>query len=505
MRRRWPLRRQLAVIVVVMTVAAVLVIGTVSVITQRTGLINRLDDQLQITLDAASRDALPNPVPPWSGSAPEGAAEPAPNWQEGPEVGPQLGGLTVVADASRPVAAQQIRAEYVDPETGEVHDLDDDQVHRLLAEAGTAAAPTTVDLGEEGTFRVSARTVEESITVVAGQSMAQVDRTVGEQVTVFALVAAATLSITLAITLTLIRRGLRPLRRLSQVSGQVAATPLASGEVSLQRVPEAVTDSSTEIGQVGEAFNTMLAHVENALQTRESSEQRLRQFIADASHELRTPLAAVSGYAELAHGAVEAPGQQAQGQQHTVKDSLLRIRSASSRMSLMVEDLLLLARLDAGVPLRSEPVPLAGLLAEACSDAQVTSGDHRWVLDLPEDAAEVTVTGDPDRLYQVLANLLTNARSHTPAGTEVTLSLSAGQDWTEVIVHDDGPGIENSRIGRIFDRFYRGDPSRGQAAGSSGLGLAIVKAIVSAHGGQVSVSSRPGSTSFLVRLPRRRG
>ncbi len=292
----------------------------------------------------------------------------------------------------------------------------------------------------------------------------------------------------------------------------MTALPLESGEVSLPAgVPD--TDPATETGQVGIAFNRMLGHVETALRRRAASESRLRRFAADASHELRTPLAAIRGYAELA---LRHPGDSPE----TVTHALDRVLSESTRMSVLVDDLLLLARLDAGRPLSSEPVDMTRLAIDATSDAQVARPGHRWVLELPDDPE--LVLGDEHRLRQVLGNLLSNAGRHTPDGTTVTVRVSgalpAGEpgSGTESVSHgtlppaprlvisvtDDGPGIPAALLPDLFERFTRADSSRTHAtdASSTGLGLAIVDAVVTAHHGAVLVTSRPGMTRFTIVL-----
>jgi two-component system OmpR family sensor kinase len=267
-------------------------------------------------------------------------------------------------------------------------------------------------------------------------------------------------------------------------------------------VPDA--NPRTEVGQVGAAFNRMLGHVESALARREASESRLRSFAADASHELRTPLAAIRGYAELAR---RHPGPLPDDIAH----ALGRVESESARMSELVDELLLLARLDAGRPLASEPVDLTRLVLDVTSDARVASADHRWQLELPEEP--VLVRGDELRLHQVLANLLSNAARHTPPGTNVTVALRSGPAGAAgagvaggagvaiISVTDDGPGIPPELQPDVFERFVRGDSSRSRAAGSSGLGLAIVHAVTVAHGGTADVVSRPGETRFTIMLP----
>jgi two-component system OmpR family sensor kinase len=289
-----------------------------------------------------------------------------------------------------------------------------------------------------------------------------------------------------------VRWSLRPLRRVAATAASVSELPLESGEVALpDRVPD--TDRRTEVGQVGAALNRMLTHVEAALTQRHASEQRLRRFAADASHELRTPVAAIRGHAELA---LRHPGQVPPG----VTRALDRISGESARMGGMVDDLLLLARLDAGRPLASEPVDLTRLVLDAVDDARAAGPDHRWNLDLPEEP--VTVTGDGLRLQQITGNLLANARVHTPPGTRVTVGLRQDEAGTRLTVEDDGPGVPADIRDSVFERFARADYGRSGTNGhGAGLGLAIVTAVAAAHGGSVALRSRPGATVFTVTLP----
>jgi two-component system, OmpR family, sensor kinase len=318
---------------------------------------------------------------------------------------------------------------------------------------------------------------------------------------------------------------LRPLRRVAVTASQVAELPLESGAVELPAgVPD--TDPRTETGQVGAAFNRMLGHMQTALARRNASETRLRRFAADASHELRTPLASIRGYAELA---LRHPGDAPE----TVTHALGRVLSESTRMTVLVDDLLLLARLDAGRPLGREPVDMSRVAIDAASDARVARPGHRWVLDLPDDP--VVVHGDEHRLQQVLVNLLSNAGRHTPEGTTVTVKVSTDDLPAEELpdgeaaasfpsgsaltvrrgtlpppprmvltVTDNGPGIAPDLVPDLFERFTRADTARSHAgdAPSTGLGLAIVDAVVTAHHGTVTAASRPGMTRFTIVLPR---
>ncbi|HTZ43024.1 MAG TPA: HAMP domain-containing sensor histidine kinase [Jatrophihabitans sp.] len=289
----------------------------------------------------------------------------------------------------------------------------------------------------------------------------------------------------------IVRLALRPLRRVTATASRVAEMNLEEGEVAVhERVPDA--NPRTEVGQVGVALNRMLANVTDALNARHRSETRVRQFVADASHELRTPLAAIRGYAELTRRSREiAPPD--------IAHAMSRVESEAGRMTTLVEDLLLLARLDAGRPLDRAEVDLTRMAVDALSDAHAAGPDHSWRLELPDDP--VLVQGDGPRLHQVVANLLANARTHTPPGTTVTLSLATAADQVLLSVADDGPGIPAALMPEIFQRFSRGEESRSRKAGSTGLGLAIVAAVVAAHGGRIEVRSLPGDTRFTVTLP----
>jgi two-component system, OmpR family, sensor kinase len=372
----------------------------------------------------------------------------------------------------------------------------------------------------DGDYRLTKIQISSSEILVTGLPLATVQGTLNDVANTEHVVFAAVLLLVLVAGTAMVQLSLRPLRRVAATATKVTELPLDSGEVTL---PAGVPDSDprTEVGRVGAAFNRMLFHVERALGRRAASEARLRRFAADASHELRTPLSAIRGYAELA---LRHPGPVPEDVTHALR----RVESESARMTVLVDDLLLLARLDAGRPLEREPVDLSRLAIETTSDAQVARGDHRWRLELPDEP--VLVDGDEYRLHQVLANLLSNAGKHTPPGSTVRVALTlgdataspelpAGTSGTAVVqrgvappgpraelsITDDGPGISAELLPELFERFTRGEAGRARdasAAGkSTGLGLAIVDAVVAAHGGAIIVTSHPGMTRFAILLP----
>jgi two-component system OmpR family sensor kinase len=354
-------------------------------------------------------------------------------------------------------------------------------------------SPVTLNLDGLGRYRVVAASSRSGgDVIVTGLSMSNVDATMVRMLIILGIVTVIALAAATTAGLAIIRRALAPLRRVAQTASKVADLPLARGEVELPvRVPESDANPQTEVGQLGSALNRMLDHIADALSARQASETRVRQFVADASHELRTPLAAIRGYTELT--------QRMGDDREAVAHAMSRVASETERITRLVEDLLLLARLDSGRPLERESVDLSRLAVDAVSDAHVAGPDHQWELDLPEEP--VVVTGDAARLHQVLTNLLANARVHTAAGTVVTTRLSTEPAHTVLQVIDNGPGIPAALQTEVFGRFARGDCSRSRKGGSTGLGLAIVSAVVRAHNGTITVSSSPGHTEFTVRLP----
>ncbi len=354
--------------------------------------------------------------------------------------------------------------------------------------------PHTLRVPGLGEYRVeSAAAVADGTITLVGLSTAGTEDTLSTLLWVEVSVAAAGLVAAGLAGAALVRIALEPLRRVAATATRVSELPLHRGEVALhERVPDDGTDPRTEVGQVGAALNRMLGHVGSALHARQESETRVRRFVADASHELRTPLASIRGYAELTRRGREPVGPD-------TRHALGRIESEAARMTTLVEDLLLLARLDAGRPVERAEIDLSPLVVDAVSDARAAGRDHVWRLDLPDDPA--LLHGDAPRVQQVLANLLANARTHTPPGTTVTARVRRGLGTVLLEVEDDGPGIPPDLQAHVFERFARGDASRSRVAGSTGLGLAIVASVVTAHGGRVTVESEPGRTVFQVLLP----
>jgi two-component system, OmpR family, sensor kinase len=477
------LRARLVALVLVLLTAVTLVVGVVTVVELHRSLVDGVDRQLT---SAAGRSRT-NDARPGFGQLPPSRQHDDDDHGHGPGFLGAPG--TAVGTLGAAVEDGSVEAAVVGPR-GEAQPVTA-AAEGQLARLSVTGEPRTYALDGLGDYRVLARGRGDGRVLVTGLPLTGVEQTV----TRLALVVAGSVGVLLLVAGVgggvVVRRTLRPLQQVAATAAQVARTPLARGQVSLDvRVPEA--DPRTEVGQVSSAVNAMIGHVERSLAVREASEQRVRGFVADASHELRTPLAAIRGYAELTRRSGEAVPDD-------VARALDRVESEAARMTVLVEDLLLLARLDSGRPVESAPVDLPQVVVDALTDAQVAGPTHRWSLSLPDEA--VVVNGDDQRLHQVVANLLANARTHTPAGTAVTAVVRSTGDEAEVEVVDEGPGIPADVLPTVFERFVRGESSRSRTHGSTGLGLAIVASIVAAHEGSVDVDSRPGRTAFRVRLP----
>jgi two-component system OmpR family sensor kinase len=488
--RRWLARRTLrgrliAGLLALLAVACAAV-GLVTYLALHSALLNQLDTQLT----AASQRyeaCLHGPPPGHDGDHDNGPAPSSRGMNTPQGCAEQQAGQTFSAQIRNGVLTDNYVADgYCDLSTGD---------KAVLTAMPAGDQPFSADLTNLGDYRLLASPgPAPGVIYLSGLPLAPVNTTLREVEIALAAVFASVLLLTGVLGTGFVRLSLRPLRRVAATATRVTELPLASGEVALpERVPDA--DPRTEVGQVGSAFNRMLGHVEAALARRAASESRLRRFAADASHELSTPLAAIRGYAELAR---RHPGPVPEDIAH----ALSRVESESSRMSVLVDELLLLAQLDAGRPLAKEPVDLTRLAIDATSDARAASNGHRWLLDLPDEP--VQVLGDEHRLHQVLANLMSNAAKHTPPGTKVTVTVAPGEGpgTVRLSVTDDGPGIPENLQPALFERFVRGDSARSNAGASTGLGLAIVQAVTTAHGGTVTVASRPGQTTFAITLPR---
>jgi two-component system OmpR family sensor kinase len=324
--------------------------------------------------------------------------------------------------------------------------------------------------------------------LVVGKSLDDVNRTFNQIVLAEVLTAVAVLAALAVVAYWVLRQGVRPLDEIAD-----AADAITEGDLS-RRVSHPAPN--TEAGRVGIAFNRMLTQIEDDIRQREESEQRLKRFVADASHELRTPLTSVRGYAELwrqggLHGEAD------------LADAMTRIERESARMGRLVEDLLLLARLDEGIPLQRVPVDLSQIAEDVAADARVVDPDRPITVDAPQP---VVVIGDDDRLRQAVGNLVTNARTHTSPGAPVHVHVRTERDEALLMVRDEGPGMDAETASHVFERFYRADVSRGRAQGGAGLGLSIVAAVVRTLGGSVAVDTAPGrGATFAIRLPLAKG
>ncbi len=484
--RTWTLRRRLIVVVAVLGTGLCVAVGAGTLIALRDFLIGQLDNQV---FDAQSRSMAfyemgPPPFLRFSG--------PGPMFLDGP--GQSAGTVgAVIADPGQGQAAVVLTS-------GDRRSVSAAALTQLqqVPEGQTVS----VDLDGLGPYRLVAEFANDEV-VVSGLPLSGVQQTLRSVSWMIGGFSALALAAAIAAGTVMIRRELLPLSRMSEAAQHVARLPLHKGDVQLpaQIEPVDADTAHTEVGRLGTALNSMVDRVADGLATRHASETRVRQFVADASHELRTPLASIQGYTEVARRLVSGlPDDTTDALRDDLVYALTRVHAESRRMGQLVEDMLLLARLDAGRPLAHDEVDLSQLVIDAVSDAHMAGPEHRWALDLPDDP--VVVVGDRPRLQQVLTNLLSNARVHTPAGTTVVTALAGtlGGSVT-LVVSDDGPGIPATVLPEIFERFARGDESRSRAAGSTGLGLAIAQAVAKAHGGTITVRSDTTGAAFTVTLP----
>jgi two-component system, OmpR family, sensor kinase len=482
---RGTLARKLLLRVVALVAAAAVLLSLLTTLATRQLLVGQLDRQLESAmgrqLDYRGRYGGPNGDPP-------------------PGRGLGVRGQPIGTLTAELSATEDAEIEVLQPNRDDVR-LPSEEFNQLVGQLESVPVdgrPVSISLeGGLGRYRLTAET-RGSATVVVGLPLRDVDAFLVELVGLEAILALLAVAGAVVGARAVVARSLRPLNRVAATAQQVSQLKLDRGEVALAvRVPPADADPTSEVGRVGQAFNHMLNNVEEALAARQASETKVRQFVADASHELRNPLAAIRGYAELTRrNRSELPDDAAY--------AMSRVESEADRMSHLVEDLLLLARLDAGPNLDRQPVDLTEVVVNAVSDARAAGPDHAWRLSVPNDP--VVALADRNQMHQVLTNLLANARTHTPPGTSVETAVEVEGDEAVIAVTDNGPGIPADIQPRVFERFTRADVSRvrtpGASAGkSTGLGLAIVAAVVEAHHGRVAVSSVPGNTRFTVTVP----
>jgi two-component system OmpR family sensor kinase len=473
------LRVRLTAALVILVALGLLVSDVATYTALRSYLVNRVDQQLR-TSPRAVLFALSQPGLQDGGPGPGGD-------QMLPE-----GTYGVIMSASGAVVGEPVVFDY-----GGTAPSPPDLPTNVSA--GTAQEPSFFDMDAVGNgagYRAAGYRLTNGSTLVVAIPLTEVSNTLRRFLIIAGAVTLAVLATMAVLSLFTVRRGLHPLQRI-----ETTAEAIAAGDLS-RRVEE--TDPRTEVGRLGASLNVMLGRIEEAMDERRASEEALRRFLADASHELRTPLTSIRGYAELfRRGAADDPTDTAL--------AMRRIEQEGERMGVLVEDLLFLARAGQGRPIAHEPVDLVRVATDAVHDARAVDPTREIELDAPVD---LNVSGDDGRLRQVVANLLSNALTHTPTGTPVAVRLGTDDGWAEIEVSDRGPGLTADEAAHVFEPFYRADPARGRVRTDdgaedepgtgvgTGLGLAIVAAIAEAHGGDVGVTSEPeNGAAFRVRLP----
>lgn len=494
---RTPLRVRLVAAVVLLVMAALVGSGAAATATMRSYLVGRVDEQLASVSDHPG-DGLPDTP---------GGDRNAHDADHGGGALPSAFVVEVTDASGTPVYGPTSNLLYSGEPLPRLP-------HLTTTDAGPGATRsfTVGAVSGDTQWRVLAKPVlladGTTGTLLVAQSLADVQNTINRLTMLLLVIGGATVLVLAGAGFLVVRASLRPLREVERSAARIAA-----GDLS-HRIPAA--DPGTEVGRLSAALNVMLGEIETAFAQRAASEaaarhseermryseaaarqseERMRRFVADASHELRSPLTSIRGFAELyRHGAVREPDE--------VGRVMHRIEDEAKRMGLLVEDLLLLARLDQERPLAQAPVDLLALAADAVDDARAVAPDRRIALDVGGTDPPPVVLGDEARLRQVLANLVGNALRHTPPGTPVTVQVTTGGCVARLVVADAGPGMSAEDAARVFERFYRADRARGRAAGSTGLGLAIVAALVAGHGGAVHVQTAPGAGArFVIELP----
>lgn len=475
LRERTSLRTQLVVVVLLLSAVTVVSVSVATALLLRTQLMEQVDEELwqsaRPVVEGLERGDLPPPQPV-------------------PDDDPfRQSSLSVTLfDSEGTVLAQQIPAST---------DLGSPTLPTMDAEgvADHAGEPFTVDADGGGSWRVLVLAVGDD-SVALALPLTGVQQTLQQLVIVDVVLLLVALGILALLARWAVAASLRPL-----VAVERTAQAIAGGDLS-RRVPE--HPETTEIGRLSGALNTMLGQIETSMheeqqatESAQASEARMRRFVADASHELRTPLTSIRGFSELYRQGAVPSGP-------ALEQTMRRIEDEAQRMGLLVEDLLLLARLDQQRPLEKQPVDLGAIAAGVAHDAAILAPDHQIVMDHPPQPASALVLGDETRLRQVVSNLVRNAHTHTPAGTTVRVDVQPRAQEVLLTVSDDGPGMAADDAQRAFERFYRADSSRSRTSGSgSGLGLSIVAALVAAHAGTVDLRSTVGQgTTVAVCLPR---
>jgi two-component system, OmpR family, sensor kinase len=476
---RTPMQQTLIVAMLALVAVALALIGLASVAVLDGYLVGRLDAQLEAVARGSARER----PPAFTGPGPPRKGPPSPYLVQ-----------YRLADGRLDEQDENLLEEGQQPPQ-----VPDDAAWFAANSGERVTVPAT---GGDGRWRVAVEPMRDGSggSVVVAASLDGIDSTTRQLRLIDLVVSLVVLLVLAAVGVVIIRASLRPLVEIEQTARAIAAGDLT------RRVPD--RDPRTEVGRLGRALNTMLAQIEAAFGARAASEEearrsedRMRRFVADASHELRTPLTTIRGFAELyRQGASRDPAE--------LERLMRRIEDQAAGMGLLVEDLLLLARLDQQRPLERLPVDLLALAADAVHDARAVAPERQieLVLGDHDGGSALVVLGDGQRLRQVLANLVDNALTHTPAGSPVEVRVGAapldGRPGAAVEVVDHGPGLTAEQAERVFERFYRADPARSRAAGGTGLGLSIVAALVAVHGGTVGVDSVPGrGTRFRVLLP----
>jgi two-component system OmpR family sensor kinase len=463
-RRRLRLGTRLALGLGALALAVFAVVGTVMAQSMQEYLERRLDAQMETTQVSLKKDFAKN----------------------GTLKGAAYGWYSVVYDVRDGTATPKNRDD-LPADNAELTEV-------ALRVEGRDPVYRTEYLHGDGTYRLRGCAVSDGVVLVSAAPMNDITTTVRQLVIVEVATFLLALVAFVVIGRAVLRRGLQPLSDMARTAHDITSHDLTDSA----RLPVRAEggDGGAEVEELRTAFNTMLEHIDTSLAARTAAEQRLRRFIADASHELRTPLTSIRGYADLfRYAAANAPEER--------EAHLEKLRSEAARMSVLLDDLLLLARLDSAeveTPLRVTDGDLAALAREAADAFRAARPTHPLTLTAPDEP--VRAAFDPLRLRQVVDNLLTNAAVHTPAGTTVSVSVEVRGGSAVLRVGDTGPGIPPADQSRIFDRFYRVDDSRTRDRGGSGLGLAVVHSLVAAHGGTVELTSRPGATVFTVTLPR---